>query len=324
MTRSHAPWVVVLAGGDGCRLAGAVVQGRRLDRPKQFCRIGGPRSLLQETLRRAERLTDRSRIVVLVRDEHRHWWMDELAHLPSQSVLAQPGNHGTAVAILHALVHVLGRDGDPTLVVLPSDHRADDETVLVEAIGHAVQVAAADRGAFVLLGLIPSYPETDYGWILPNRSDTRWVPTVSRFVEKPAARLADDLLAAGAFWNSFISASSGHALSGLFRASRHVSLRHYLDSSSLEMGDCERRAQFSALPCVDFGSDVLQPSTAPLRVLPVPPCGWTDLGTAQRVDWWLRGRGPQSLATLSTVAVPSASAPGDRPHGRLMVGRRSP
>ncbi len=312
MTRPHAHWVVVLAGGDGSRLAGAVVQGRRLDRPKQFCRIGGPRSLLQETLRRAECLTDRSHIVVLVRDEHRRWWMDELAHLPSQNVLAQSGNHGTAVAILHALVHVLGRDGDPTLVILPSDHRADEEAVLVESIDHAVRVAAVDREAFVLLGLTPSYPETDYGWILPNRSDTRSVRTVSRFVEKPAARLAAGLLAAGALWNSFIGAGSGQALSALFRASRYVSLHHYLESSVLQpMGDREQLAQFGALPCVDFGRDVLQPASGSLRVLPVPPCGWTDLGTTQRVDRWLRRRVPRmSPPTESTVAVQNASAPG--------------
>ena len=297
MILPKGPWVIVLAGGDGRRLDGAIVLGRRLDRPKQFCCISGSRSLLQETLHRAECITDRSHIVVLVRDEHRHWWLNELAHLPSQNVLAQSGNHGTAMAILHALVHVLRRDGDPTLVILPSDHSADEETVLIEAISHASQVAAEDRGSLILLGVTPAYPETDYGWILPNRDDTGRVRTVSRFVEKPAAYLAAELLAAGALWNSFIGAGSGWAFAELFSASRRVSVRRYLESSVLQpRSDSEWRSHLRALPGVDFGRDILQTAMVPLRVLSVPPCGWTDLGTPRRVAQWLEGRGARAFA----------------------------
>ena len=305
------PWVIVLAGGDGRRLDGAIVLGRRLDRPKQFCCIGGSRSLLQETIRRAERITDRSHIVVLVRDEHRHWWLDELAHLPGENVLAQSGNHGTAMAILQALVHVLRRDGDPTLVILPSDHSADEETVLVEAISHAGQAAIEDRGSLILLGVTPGYPETDYGWILPNRGDTGRVRTVAQFVEKPTMRLAAELLAAGALWNSFIGAGSGWTFAELFSASRHVTLRRYLESSVLQpRNDSEQRSQFRALPGVDFGRDVLQTATVPLRVLSVPACGWTDLGTPRRVAQWLEGRrGRSSFADECATNVWIAPGP---------------
>ena len=288
----HEPWVIVLAGGDGRRLEGALVRGKRLDRPKQYCRLGRAESLLQDTLRRAERITDRSRIVVVVRAEHRRWWIDELAQLPSRNILAEPENRGTAVAILHACIHVLHHDGDPTLVILPSDHAADDEDILSESIKHAARLAADRRGRFILLGLTPEYPETEYGWILPGRRGAGLARPVSRFVEKPTFRVAAELFEAGALWNSFICATSALALCQLFMASQPDILRRLVRSDALEATDeSERRARFHALPHLDFGRDVLEAATGHLHVVAIPPCGWTDLGTSRRVDRWLERTG---------------------------------
>lgn len=78
MNMSESPWSVILAGGDARRMDGAIIRGNRLDRPKQFCRFRGSDSLLQYTIRRAARITDPERILVLVRESHRRWWTDEL------------------------------------------------------------------------------------------------------------------------------------------------------------------------------------------------------------------------------------------------------
>jgi mannose-1-phosphate guanylyltransferase len=307
MNRPTSPWVIVLAGGDGRRLDGAMVHGRRLDRPKQFCCLGGSGTLLRDTLRRAERITDQSRIVAVVRAEHRRWWIDELAQLPSRNVLAEPENHGTAVAILHAVVHVLQHEGDPTLVILPSDHAADEEDVLVEAIKHAARIAVETPGRFILLGLTPEYPDSDYGWILPDRDATGVAQPVSRFVEKPTSRVAAGLLSAGALWNSFICATSAQALLRLFGTSQPLVLRRLLESGALQANDeSERRARFQALPCLDFGRDVLEHATVGLHVLAIPPCGWTDLGTPRRLDRWLqRRRTPFVQAMTDAIAAGS-------------------
>jgi len=300
MIRQHCPWVVLLAGGDGRRLSRVKVNGQRLDRPKQFCCFHGARSLLQETLRRAEGITDRSRIVVVVRHDHRHWWFNELGRLPSRNVLAQADNRGTGVAILHALVHVLQRDSDPTLVILPSDHVVDEEAVLLKSIHLAAEMAGESHEHLVLLGMTPEHAESEYGWIVPNRGRPGRVQGVAQFMEKPEAGLAAELFAAGALWNSFISAISGHALLELFEGSQPLTFHRYLESFLVEgIDDVKGSALFRALPFVDFSRDILQAASIRLRVLVVPPCGWTDLGTPPRLEQWLHRR---------LMAVPMARA----------------
>ena len=303
MIRQHRPWVVILAGGDGRRLNQVRVNGRQLDRPKQFCCFHGSRSLLQETLRRAEGITERSRIVAVVRHDHRQWWLDELGPLPGRNVLAQADNRGTGVAILHALFHILQHDNDPTLVILPSDHAVDNEAVLLKSIHQAAEVARDSHEHLVLLGMTPEHPEIDYGWIVPDDSHPGCVQEVVQFVEKPEAGLAAELFAAGALWNSFISAISGHALLELFEGSQPLMLRHYLESFVVECtDDAKGIALFRALPFVDFSRDVLQAASIRLRVLAVPPCGWTDLGTLPRLAQWLHRRRIESPAANPVLA----------------------
>lgn len=288
MTGSQRPWVVVLAGGDGRRLLGALVGGQRLDRPKQFCRLQGE-SLLRRTLRRAEGITHRDHTVAVVRHAHRAWWREELRDLPSENVLAQADNRGTGVAILHALAHVLQRDDNPTLVFLPSDHSAESEAILTESVRLAARCAAADLRHLVLLGVTADRPETEYGWILPRTGDASSLRNVERFVEKPDAIAAAALHAAGALWNSFIFACSGHALLTAFEASHPHLLRTCLRSFLVRhLDDSQERAVYRALPRVDFCGEVLQAAVERLRVLTVPPCGWTDLGTPARVNAWLK------------------------------------
>ena len=288
MTRSISPWIVVLAGGDGRRLQGALVRGRQVDRPKQFCRFSGAESLLEQTLDRAERVTDLSRIVVVVREDQRCWWSSQLDRLPSENVLVQTDNRGTGVAILHALVQVLRRDAHPTFVILPSDHAVTAETVLLGAIGLAARMAERNRKHLVLLGAAPEHPETEYGWILPSGDITAGMRRVERFVEKPEPRLAAELLAVGALWNTFVCASSGEALLKLYEERQPSTLRGYLDLVAAQGADRPAgRAQFRALPNVDFSRDVIQSAADHLRVLTLPPCGWTDLGTSSRVNQWL-------------------------------------
>jgi mannose-1-phosphate guanylyltransferase len=302
------PWTIVLAGGDGRRLQGTSVAGHRLDRPKQFCRIQDEESLLRATLRRAAHLSDAGRIVALVRDEHRRWWEAEVSGLPASGVLTEPANRGTGVAVLHALVHVLVHDADPTVALLPSDHAVDEEAVLLEAIRHALRRATAHREDVLILGVTADAPETEYGWILPAAGGRDDVHPVTRFVEKPDAGSAARLFAAGGLWNSFICVASGNALLGLFEHTQAELLRLYLQYFLLEWdGRPERTAEFEALPEVDFSRDVLTPATSSLSVLAIPPCGWTDLGTPPRLGRWVERPCPRSRVPALRDMVPGMS-----------------
>jgi mannose-1-phosphate guanylyltransferase len=296
-----SPWVVVLAGGDGRRLEGARVHGRSLDRPKQFCRLSGRETLLECTLRRAARLTPPERVVVMVRDDHLHWWRHEQRRHPDVRFLTESANRGTAVAILDALANVLLDDPDPMLVVLPSDHSVDDEGVLAESIELACRWAASHRDEWLVLGMTPDSVETEYGWILPDPDGADPVQDVSLFVEKPPPEIAAEMFEAGALWNTFIVVGSGDVLLGLFERGAPQLLGRYLECFGAQATE-DRAANtlFPSLPHTDFSRDIMEAATARLRVLPVPECGWIDLGTPHRVDRWLERRGSRRRERVAT------------------------
>lgn len=283
-------WVIVLAGGDGSRLIGTTVGGIRLDRPKQFCRIGDERTLLRIALDRALRLVGPDRIVVLVSRAHRLWWGPELLELALPHVLEQPANRGTAVAILHAIVHILQHDADPVVALLPTDHAVEDEDVLATALDGALTAATRRRRRLILLGIRPEVADEGYGWIVPGH-EAGPARSVRAFVEKPSRPTAAALMRHGALWNSLLLASMGHAVVDLFRHAQPQLLDAYLENLLQRgWGPGAIEALYAGLDPLDFSRDLLEQAPERLDVWTVAPCGWTDLGTPRRVAAWLERR----------------------------------
>ncbi len=278
-------WVVVLAGGEGRRIRPYTTSADGIAVPKQYCRFRDERTLISTTLDRALQITTAERVLVMVLDAHRRWWQRELRRLPSANVLSQPADRGTAIAILQALVEVHCRDRDPRLVVMPSDADVDDEEVLLDSIGIAQQTARMFPADVILLGITPSNLDCEYGLIIPTAGRECTARRVRGFVEKPPLTLARHLTRHGAMWNSFIFACNGWALYGLFEAALPTDTSGYL--RSLGQVAEERARAISGMTARDFGKEVLTPNAARLRMVEVPPCGWTDLGTPARLAWWL-------------------------------------
>jgi mannose-1-phosphate guanylyltransferase len=298
MAGQERAWVILLAGGEGTRLRGTTVGGIRFDRPKQFCRFDDHRTLLAIALERARRMTDSSRILPVVCGRHREWWQPELATLPPENVLAQPDNRGNAVAIFHALFQILRRDENPVVLLLPSDHAVEEEAILAGAVSEAARTVRAPGQPIVLLGMTPENADPQYGWILPGAAEgaTR---RVEAFHEKPSDELAAALMRRGALWNTFIFACTALGLLRLFEETRPDLLETYPGSLLGSEQDPLALARFyERLGAIDFSRDILAKAAHRLRLMPVPPCGWTDLGTPVRVEAWLRRR-DRAAATAS-------------------------
>ena len=120
-------WVVILAGGEGRRLASMTTDSLGRHVPKQFCRFGADASVLSHTLRRASRFAVPGRIVAVVQESHRGWWETELRTLPNENVISQSDNRGTAVALLNALARIVASDPGAYILVLSSDQEVEDE-----------------------------------------------------------------------------------------------------------------------------------------------------------------------------------------------------
>jgi mannose-1-phosphate guanylyltransferase len=271
-------WALVLAGGEGSRLQGLTRNVHGVVVPKQFCSLTGGPSLLQEALQRAATCAPMQRVCTVVAEQHRHWWTAMLSCLPRQNVIVQPHNRGTAHGILLPLLRISERDPDATLLMVPADHHLRNEDIMIDALRESVALAHANPEYVYLLGVEPEEGDPELGYILPASLAGEGVSDVLRFVEKPSKERADHLVATGALWNSFIMAASVRTLLKLYDHAfdAAITAMRSLDAAEMDMA-------YQHLRSVDFSRDVLQGSEAQMQVLPVPKCGWTDLGTPRRV-----------------------------------------
>ena len=150
-------WAVVLAAGDGTRLATLTTDASGNPVPKQFCSLNGGRSLLHEALQRARRIVPRDRVCAIVADQHRSYWRSSLWALASSSVIVQPCNRGTAHGVLLTVLAILERDPLARIVFLPADHYVRDERGLTGSLRDAATLLSRNPEGLVLVGIeLPS------------------------------------------------------------------------------------------------------------------------------------------------------------------------
>ncbi|MBE7731992.1 mannose-1-phosphate guanylyltransferase/mannose-6-phosphate isomerase [Devosia faecipullorum] len=190
---------LILAGGQGTRLWPM----SRAARPKQFLPLTGPTSLYQQTL---ERIADKryAPAVVITNSEYRFIVGEQAAEqgMELTAVLLEPTARNTAAAISAAATYIAQHFGaDAVIHVLPSDHQVNADAGYWSAVDRAI--AAAADGQLVTFGIRPTHPETGFGYIRSDATVGGDARRVERFVEKPdAARAAQMLADGGYFWNS--------------------------------------------------------------------------------------------------------------------------
>jgi mannose-1-phosphate guanylyltransferase len=308
MRLSGHTWAVVLAAGDGTRLATLTTDSAGNAVPKQYCSLHGGKSLLQEAVLRANRVVPIDRVCVLVSEQHRHYWPQARWTVRQENVIAQPANCGTAHGVLLGVLSILARDPFARIVFLPADHHVQDESVLAEAVRSAVTHLKRDASGLVLVGIEPDEPDSELGYIVPGRMLEDNTYTVRQFVEKPQPARATQLLERGALWNSFIFAAHASSLLSLFRHR----IPQSVDAMATALARQDREgaiiALYGNLPLVDFSRAITQGHEESLRVVAAGSCGWSDLGTPSRVAAALRRL---DLARLrATTPTPFAASTG--------------
>lgn len=278
-------WALILAGGEGSRLRSLTMTATGVAVPKQFCSFGGEASLLHDALSRAQSVTRPERTCAIVSEQHRSWWQALDLRIPDENVIEQPLNRGTATGILLPLLRVLHRDPDAGLLVLPSDHFVRKEALLASSLRAAMRSVRQQPDQIVILGISPDEADPELGYIVAGDAATE-LRSVSEFVEKPSLAVARTLIARGGVWNSFIFAAHGMTLLRAFedRAPDLVfEMRHIVSRCEPSTQQARLVELYERAPDLDFSRDILQRSPTLLRVLTVPPCGWSDLGTPRRV-----------------------------------------
>jgi mannose-1-phosphate guanylyltransferase len=197
-TSPDKPVVALMAGGSGQRFWPL----SRPLRPKQLLDLGGGESLLRSTLRRARLLTDLDRVLLVTREDLGRVMADELPELHRANVLLEPVGANTGPCVGLAAIEAGRRYGDPVLVMLPADHRISDDGRFADVVRRGVELARRDD-VLVVLGIRPTRPETQYGYIkVGEGAEGGYSPVVS-FTEKPDRERAEIVhRTEGYYWNS--------------------------------------------------------------------------------------------------------------------------
>jgi mannose-1-phosphate guanylyltransferase/mannose-6-phosphate isomerase len=269
---------VLLCGGSGTRLWPL----SRTHYPKQFLRLTGEYSLLQNTLRRLQGIPNLGTTIAVANENHRFLLAEQLQELGSKAdILLEPAPRNTAPAVAAAATHALSQgpaQATPLLLVLPSDHVIADVEAFQKAIGQAIPHAQA--GSLVTFGIIPTRPETGYGYIHRGATVSGGF-ALDRFIEKPDLGTAQSYLDVGDyFWNSgmflFRADSYLDALDRLNPAIRTAAAtavakaRHDLDFTRLDADS------FTASPADSIDYAVMEKIDNGI-VIPLD-AGWNDIG----------------------------------------------
>lgn len=190
---------VILCGGSGTRLWPL----SRKAFPKQFVPLIDGKSLLALTLQRVAALADPAIGAMCVgAEDHRFLLRDAMRGAKLQgTIVLEPCARNTAAAMALAALHA--SSADSLLLFCPADHHIPDTGAFAEMVRAAA--ACAQGGAIVTFGVVPTFPSTAYGYIQRGAARTDGGHRVERFIEKPNAQRAEELLLAGqVLWNAGI------------------------------------------------------------------------------------------------------------------------
>ncbi|WP_337220699.1 mannose-1-phosphate guanylyltransferase/mannose-6-phosphate isomerase [Vibrio parahaemolyticus] len=268
---------VIMAGGSGSRLWPL----SRAHYPKQFLCLDGQASMLQRTIERLDGI-EHLPISLICNEEHRFLAAEQLRskNVEHSAIILEPFGRNTAPAVALAALNAISKDYDPLLLVLAADHIIQQKSSFQETISKAIPLA--QKGKLVTFGIVPTKPETGYGYIRSGtKLDDNFAFTVNAFVEKPNLGLAKKYVEEGGYyWNSGMF---------MFKASRYLDELHkyrpdILDAVKKAFIGSHKDLDFVRLDedefrnCPDESIDyAVMEKTEDAVVCPMD-AGWSDVG----------------------------------------------
>lgn len=273
---------VIMCGGAGSRLW----PKSRKAQPKQFLSLVEDDTMLQATLRRMTAAPDEVTIAepTIICGAGQ----EDLAEAQLKSiftgggdVLIEPFGRNTAAVAAVASAHVLAKDADGLVLLLPADHFVRDPAGFWSGVMSGMP--AAETGELVTLGIQPTGPETGYGYIERGHKLGENVYKVAKFKEKPDRETAEEYLATNNFfWNAGIFLFQANAMRSAFEA--HASDILTSSEAALSASDIDGARRYldanAFTPCPSEPVDIaiMEKSDRVAVVAPVK-AGWSDVGS---------------------------------------------
>jgi len=271
---------VILSGGIGSRLWPL----SREHYPKQLLALVGEQTMLQNTVTRLENIPHLAPPIIVCNEDHRFLVAEQLRciNIKPSAILLEPVGRNTAPAIAIAALSALEKDPEAVLLVLPADHLIQNVDVFQITVGKAL--SAAEQNLLVTFGIVPTKPETGYGYIKAGEKiGETSTYKVAQFVEKPNIETAIQYIETGDyFWNSGMF---------LFKAQRYLDelnnfepkifevCKRAFDKLSLDLNsDFVRVDEELFTSCISKSIDfAVMEKTANAAIMPLE-AGWSDIG----------------------------------------------
>lgn len=286
VTRATRPWVVILAAGEGKRLARLTTALYGYPLAKQFAVLDGERSLLQRTVERCIYINPRPRILVVVGEHQLSIAREQLQHYADLEILAQPKNLDTAPGVLLPLTYIRSREPRARVAFLPSDHHVARPVCFMNAVDVALASITTNPEFITMLGVEASEPQTEYGWIRPgNQYINKNIRRIVEFIEKPPFDKALQLKNDDCLWNTFAFAAGAPALWKLFETflpAYAAAFQQFARSIGTPRESAALAELYRSLAPANCSKDVFEKAYN-LAVVRVSDSGWSDWGSPSRV-----------------------------------------
>lgn len=193
---------LIMAGGKGERFWPASTE----EKPKQFLNILGNETMLQNTVNRMKNIVPIENIFVCINSKHLKLVKEQLPMLQERNIIKEPISRNTSACIVLSSLIIEKYYGSVTLIVVPADHKIDEEENYIQDIRDAVSFVEEKQQSICLLGITPDRPETGYGYIKVDKIEEHIgkskIFKVERFVEKPDKKTAEEYVKEGKYlWN---------------------------------------------------------------------------------------------------------------------------
>ncbi|MES2862480.1 MAG: mannose-1-phosphate guanylyltransferase [Bacteroidota bacterium] len=218
-------YAILMAGGVGSRFWPVSTA----EYPKQFHdMLGTGETLIQKTFSRLSQIIPKENILILTNESYNDIVLEQLPSVTQEQVILEPAMRNTAPCILYASLKIKKQNPDALILVAPSDHWIEDEMQFAANLKQSFNYCET-QDTLMTLGILPTFPNTGYGYIEYDKLDSRLIKKVVQFREKPDYKTAQKFIQSRNFlWNAGIFIWSVKSIVSAFEKFQPEMYAHFL------------------------------------------------------------------------------------------------
>jgi mannose-1-phosphate guanylyltransferase len=292
-------YAVIMAGGVGERLWPL----SRRSRPKQILKLFGGKSLLRESFERVADVVGAESVYVITSEAHLEIAAQDLPEIPQENLIGEPVGRDTAAAVGLSSAVIAGRDPEAVVGIFTADHIITPRDRFAAAVTQAFAAAEEHRDALVTMGIRPSRPDTNYGYVHRGERVSDGLFQVRQFTEKPDLESAQRYVAGGEhYWNSGMFAWRASTI--LDELHKNLPKTHAAVIDIAGAWDTNQRrekleALYPGLEKISIDYAVMERAD---KVLVVEmDCNWVDVGSWPAIESVIEADGDGNVSACAKV-----------------------